>query len=329
MANMKKKTEETPAVVANCDNPNEVVANCNNPDEVIANCENPQENSLSQYDIEKLIVTVRGEQVLIDQDIARIYGVTTGRLNQQAKRNIARFPESFRFQLTKEERDEVIANCDNLRSLKFYPSLPYAYTEQGIGQLSTVVHSKIAIERSIMIMNAFVAMRRFMVQNAGILMRIAHLEKHQIETDQKMDMLLDRMDKQSPKLLPEQIFATGCVWDAWTYVSDLVRSAKQRIVLIDNFVDDRVLSLLNKRADGIPAAIHSRYYEHFLVDLKKHNEQYPAIDFVQLPHKNHDRFLIIDDKVYFMGASLKDMGAGLCAITEMQAKPEDILDLLK
>lgn len=329
MANMKKKTEETPEVVANCDNPNEVVANCNNPDEVIANCENPQENSLSQYDIEKLIVTVRGEQVLIDQDIARIYGVTTGRLNQQAKRNIARFPESFRFQLTKEERDEVIANCDNLRSLKFYPSLPYAYTEQGIGQLSTVVHSKIAIERSIMIMNAFVAMRRFMVQNAGILMRIAHLEKHQIETDQKMDMLLDRMDKQSPKLLPEQIFATGCVWDAWTYVSDLVRSAKQRIVLIDNFVDDRVLSLLNKRADGISAAIHSRYYEHFLVDLKKHNEQYPAIDFVQLPHKNHDRFLIIDDKVYFMGASLKDMGAGLCAITEMQAKPEDILDLLK
>lgn len=110
--------------------------------------------------------------------------------------------------------DQVIANCDNLRSLKFYPSLPYAYTEQGIGQLSTVVHSKIAIERSIMIMNAFVAMRRYMVLNAGILMRIAHLEKHQIETDQKMDMLLDRMDKQSPKLLPEQILATGCVWDA-------------------------------------------------------------------------------------------------------------------
>ena len=175
----KKKEGETKKVVANCDHP----------DEVIAICENPQENSLSQYDIEKLIVAVRGEQVLIDQDIARIYGVTTGRLNEQAKRNIARFPESFRFQLTKEERDEVIANCENLRSLKYYPSLPYAYTEQGIGQLSTVVHSKIAIERSIMIMNAFVAMRRFMVQNAGILMRIAHLEKHQIETDQKMDML--------------------------------------------------------------------------------------------------------------------------------------------
>ena len=142
--------------------------------------------------------------------------------------------------------NEVIANCDNLRSLKFYPSLPYAYTEQGIGQLSTVVHSKIAIERSIMIMNAFVAMRRFMVQNAGILMRIAHLEKHQIETDQKMDMLLDRMDK---------------------------------------------------RADNVEATIHSRYYESFQTDLKKHNEQYLEIKFVQLPHRNHDRFLIIDDDV--------------------------------
>ena len=320
MAKKSKKTENETK---------EVVANCDHPDEVIANCENPQETALSQYDIEKLIITVRGEQVLIDQDIARIYGVTTKRLNEQAKRNVARFPSSFRFELTKEEVSEVVANCDHLQSLKYRPTLPYAFTEQGIGQLSTVVHSKIAIERSIMIMNAFVAMRRFMVQNAGILMRIAHLEKHQIETDQKMDMLLDRMDKQSPKLLPEQIFATGCVWDAWTYVSDLVRSAKQRIVLIDNFVDDRVLSLLDKRADDVEATIHSRYYESFLTDLKKHNEQYREIKFVQLPQKNHDRFLIIDDDVYLLGASVKDMGVGMCAVTKMQVSPETVLGLLK
>ena len=325
--NNKKQKEAEP--VTKCDQSKEVVAKCDNLEEVIANCDNPQETTLSQYDIEKLIVTVRGEQVLIDQDIARLYGVTTSRLNQQAKRNIERFPESFRFQLTKEERDEVVANCDNLRSLKFYPSLPYAYTEQGIGQLSTVVHSKIAIKRSIMIMNAFVAMRRFMAQNAGMLMRIAHLERHQIETDEKIDKILDRMDKQSPKLLPEQIFATGCVWDAWTYVSDLVRSAKQRIVLIDNFVDDRVLSLLDKRADGVEATIHSRYYEPLLVDLKKHNAQYREIDFVQLSQKNHDRFLIVDKDVYLLGASIKDMGAGMCAVTKLQVSPELILGLLK
>ena len=339
MAKNNKKTKEAEPVTNSClgkrpvgpsgDQSKEVVAKCDNLEEVIANCDNPQETTLSQYDIEKLIVTVRGEQVLIDQDIARLYGVTTSRLNQQAKRNIERFPESFRFQLTKEERDEVVANCDNLRSLKFYPSLPYAYTEQGIGQLSTVVHSKIAIKRSIMIMNAFVAMRRFMAQNAGLLMRIAHLERHQIETDEKIDKILDRMDKQSPKLLPEQIFATGCVWDAWSYVSDLVRSAKQRIVLVDNFVDDRVLSLLDKRTDGVEATIHSRYYEPFLVDLKKHNAQYREIEFVQLSQKNHDRFLIVDDDVFLLGASVKDMGAGMCAVTKLQVSPELILGLLK
>ena len=325
--NNKKPKKAEP--VTKCDQSKEVVAKCDNLGEVIANCENPQEIALSQYDIEKLIVTVRGEQVLIDQDIARLYGVTTKRLNQQAKRNIERFPGSFRFELTKEEVIEVVANCDHLQSLKFRPTLPYAFTEQGIGQLSTVVHSNIAIKRSIMIMNAFVAMRRFMAQNAGMLMRIAHLERHQIETDEKIDKILDRMDKQSSKLLPEQIFATGCVWDAWTYISDLVRSAKQRIVLIDNFVDDRVLSLLDKRADGVEATIYSRYYEPFLVDLKKHNAQYREIAFVQLPQKNHDRFLIVDDDVYLLGASVKDMGAGMCAVTKMQVSPELILELLK
>ena len=105
------------------------------------------------------------------------------------------------------------------------------------------------------------------------------------QTDDKINTILSKMDKQSPKLLPEQIFATGCVWDAWTYVSDLVRSAYQRIVLIDNFVDDRVLSLLDKRAEGVEATTHSRYYESFQTDLKKHNEQYREIRFVQLPQK--------------------------------------------
>ena len=178
-------------------------------------------------------------------------------------------------------------------------------------------------------MNAFVAMRRFMMQNAAVLMRIAHLEKHQIETDEKIDLILDKIEEHSPKLLPEQVFATGCVWDAWTYISDLVRSARKRIVLIDNFVDDRVLSMFTKRADGVTATIHTRYNEQFLIDLKKHNTQYPEIAFIQLPHRNHDRFLIIDDKAYLLGASLKDIGAGLCAVTEMTIAPEVILGMVR
>ena len=309
----------------------ETVVKCDQSIEVVAKCDHLEttEADISQFEIEKLIITIRGEQVIIDQDVALLYNVTTKRLNQQANRNSVRFPNNFRFVLTKAERDEVVAKCDHLKSLKYRPTMPYAFTEQGIGQLSSVVHSKKAIETSIKIMNAFVAMRRFMVQNINILMRIAHLERHQIETDEKIDAILDKMEENSPKLLPEAIFPTGCVWDAWTYVSDLVRSAKRRIILIDNFVDDRVLSMLTKRAEGVTATIHTRYNEQFLTDLKKHNEQYPSIDFIQLPHRHHDRFLIIDDKVHFLGASIKDMGTGLCAVIEMTIVPEAILAMLE
>ena len=332
MAKKKNKNEQqTIEPVTNCDQFPEVVANCDHLTEVVTNCDNLEmtETNVNQYEIEKLIITIRDEQVIIDQDVARLYNVSTKRLNEQANRNSDRFPCNFRFLLTNAERDEVIAKCDHLKSLKYRPTMPFAFTEQGIGQLSSVVHSKKAIETSIKIMNAFVAMRRFMVQNLNILMRIAHLEKHQIETDEKIDTILDKMDQNSPKMLPEQIFPTGCVWDAWAHVSDLIRSAKIRIILIDNFVDDRVLSLLTKRAEGVKAIIHTRYSEQFLTDLKKHNEQYPEIQFIQLPHRHHDRFLIIDDKVHFLGSSVKDMGAGLCAITEMTITPENILAFFK
>ena len=298
--------------------------------EPVTNCDNlvVNEETFSQSDIEKMIITIRGVQVMIDRDLARVYKVTTSQLNQQVKRNIGRFPANFRFQLTTEEMNDlksqiVTSNWGGTRKL------PYVFTEPGIAQLSSVLHSEIAIETSVKIMSAFVAMRHFMIQNASILMRIAHLERHQIDTDEKIDMILDRMEESSPKLLPEQIFQTGCVWDAWTYVSELVRSAKKRIELIDNFVDDRVLSLLMKRGEGILATIHSRFTKDFLTDLEKHNTQYDEVKFVQLPNKNHDRFLIIDDTVYLLGASVKDMGNGLCAVTKLTATPESVLGLLK
>ena len=322
--------EQSMEPVANCDHLEEVDANSSQSEAAKPSGNHPEKSEivLSQYDIERLILNVRGKQVLIDRDLAMIYGVETKALNQAAKRNSARFPERYRFQLTKEEMKELVTNCDRFKTLKHSTSAPYAYTVFGVSMIPSVLTSQKAIDTSIRIIDAFVAMRSFMVQNAGILMRIAHLERHQIETDEKIDLILDKMEERSPKLLPEQIFQTGCVWDAWAYVSDLVRIAKRRIVLIDNFVDDRVLSLLDKRANGVTATIHSRYYEQFQTDLKKHNEQYPAIGFVQLPHKNHDRFLIIDDEVYILGASIKDMGAGLCAVTKMQTSPETILGML-
>jgi len=177
--------------------------------------------------------------------------------------------------------------------------------------LSSVLGSETAVAMNIRIMRAFTASQQIMESNAILFKRVFHLEQHQQETDEKINYLIAKMDDISPKLLSEQIFNTGCIWDAWAYISDLVRSAKHRVVLIDNFVDDRVLSLLDKRADHVEAQIHSRYYESFQTDLKKHNEQYREIDFLQLPHKNHDRFLIIDDDVYLLGASVKDMGISL------------------
>ena len=208
-------------------------------------------------------------------------------------------------------------------------TLPYAFTRNGIGMLSSVLGSDTAVEMNIRIMRVFTAAHQIMENNAILFKKVLHLEQHQIETDEKIDAVIEKIEEISPKLLPEQVFQTGCVWDAWTYVSDLIRSAKQRIILIDNFVDDRVLSMLTKRSDGVSATIHTRYSEQFLTDLKKHNEQYPTIEFIQLPHRHHDRFLIIDDKVHSLGASVKDMGAGMCAVIEMTVAPETILELLK
>lgn len=301
---------------------------------------------LQKINIESLIRTIRGQKVMVDFDLAMLYGVLNKRLNEQVKRNIERFPDDFMFQLTKEEwnilRSQIAtANTPENKAIAFLRSqfattknlskirtLPYAFTRNGIGMLSSVLGSETAVAMNIRIMRAFTASQQIMESNAILFKRVFHLEQHQQETDEKINLLMTKMDDQSSKLLPEQIFAMGCVWDAWAYVSDLVRSAQQRIVLIDNFVDDRVLSLFDKRGEGVEATIHTRYSETFLTDLKKHNDQYREIKFIQLPHKNHDRFLIIDDDVYLLGASVKDMGVGICAVTKMHTSPETILGLL-
>lgn len=279
--------------------------------------------------IQSCIYFIRGNQVLLDRDLAKLYQVETRQLNRQVKRNIARFPEDFMFQLTIEEVNNL--KCQNGTSSwgGDRRALPHAFTEQGIAMLTGLLRSEVAIKANVAIMRAFVAMRRFLSANAGMFQRIERLEQHQMLTDQKMEQVLQRMDELAPTVTPEQIFATGCVWDAWDYVSQLIRSAKERIVLIDNFVDERVLTLLTKRNVGVPATIHSRYTEQFKLDLDKHNTQYEAIEFIQLPHKSHDRFLIIDNDVYLLGASVKDMGTSLCAITKMEVSPTILLALLK
>ena len=350
-SNKKKKVKKA-EVVTNCDRFKEVVANCDQLPQVI-------NHDLANINIESLIRIIRGQKVMLDSDLAMLYGVETRSLNQAVRRNLKRFPDDFMFQLTKEEwnvlRSQIVtledsksqiatSKSNHLQSVESLTSqiatlkngrgqhrkfLPHVFTRNGIGMLSSVLRSETAVEVNIRIMRAFTAIPDIVNDNVLMMQRILHIEQHQTETDEKVNKIITTIENRLPEQLPEQVFATGCVWDAWTYVSDLVRSAKQRIVLIDNFVDDRVLSLLDKRADNVEATIYSRYYDPFLTDLKKHNEQYREIKFIQLPHKNHDRFLIIDDDVYLLGASVKDMGVGMCAVTKMELSPEVVLGLLK
>ena len=297
---------------------------------------------IDNINIESLIRVIRGQQVMLDSDLAMLYNVETKRLKEQVNRNLERFPDDFLFILTREEYNSLRSQFatsnkkDNPLRSQFVTSngrggnryLPYAFTRNGIAMLSSVLRSDTAVAVNIRIMRAFTMIPQLVNHNTQIIQRIFNIEQHQIETDEKINVILERIEGISPKLLPEQVFPTGCVWDAWSFISDLVRSARQRIVLIDNYVDDRVLSMFTKRADGVSATIYTRYNKQFLTDLQKHNAQYPEIKSIQLPHRNHDRFLIIDDKVFLLGASLKDMGMGLCAVTEMSIAPEVILGMV-
>ena len=273
--------------------------------------------------IENLIFEIRGRQVLLDRDLAMLYGVTTGRMNEQVKRNIARFPESFRFQLTTEERDEVIAKCDNLQKIKYNPSLPYAFTEPGVAQLSSVLHSPTAIEVSVRITEAFVAMRQFLIQNASVFQRLESLERHQLATDQRVDEVFRKLEAgQQPK---QGIFFDGQVFDAYHFVCDLVRTAKNSIVLFDNYIDDSVLVLLDKRNENVSAKIYTKNITPQLtLDIQRHNAQYDLIDIFEL-NKVHDRFLCIDDTVYHIGASLKDLGKKWFAFAKMEINTQQLV----
>ncbi len=276
----------------------------------VANCD------LKTMRIESLIRFIREKQVILDTDLAMLYGVETKRLKEQVKRNIDRFPDDFMFELTREELNSLrsqIATSNGRGGTRY---LPYAFTEGGIAMLSSVLKSGIAVEVNIRIMRAFVAMRQFLATNAQVFQRLANIEYHQIETDKRIDEVFKRLDA---NVQPQQgIFYDGQVFDAYLFVSDLVRKAKSSIVLIDNYVDDTVLTLLDKRAGNVTATIYTQHIsQQFQLDINRHNTQYPSIN-VEHFNRAHDRFLLIDDEVYHIGASIKDLGKKWFAFTLMQ-----------
>lgn len=291
-------------------------------------------NSSPLQPIESLIHVIRDQQVMLDSDLARLYGVETRVLNQAVKRNIERFPEDFMFQLTEED-------FQNLKSQNVISSWggnrkpPYAFTENGVAMLSSVLRSPTAIEVNIRIIRAFTAMRSFLMSNAHMFKRLETIEhnyllvnRHLSEHDRKFEEVLSRLDDKDSEPI-EGFFFEGQIFDAYSLISDLIRKATSRIVLIDNYVDDRILKVLTKRKEGVSAIIYTDpRHSQISNDLRRHNAQYPRIE-VRHCTNVHDRFLIIDDTVYFIGGSIKDLGKKIVAFSQMHQNPDDILSKLR
>lgn len=233
------------------------------------------------------------------------------------------------FQLTKSEKNELVAKCDHLRLLKFSPNMLYVFTEQGVAMLSGVLKSNTAIKVSIQIMSAFVTMRNFISLNSQMFQRMDFIEKKQIENESKFDQIFDAIESKNIK--PRKgIFFDGQIFDAYKLFSDIIRTANNSIVLIDNYIDDSVLTLFIKRKKNVKVTIFTKELsKELLLDLKKHNLQYPSIEIKEFK-ESHDRFMIIDNKeVYHIGASLKDIGKKWFAFSKFDKEAFTLLDRLK
>jgi hypothetical protein len=276
-------------------------------------------------DIENRIFTIRSLQVMVDRDLAELYGVEKKRLNEQVKRNKERFPASFRFQLTDPETNELIANCDRFKTLKHSSINPYAFTEQGVAMISAVLRSETAVKVSIQIMNAFVSMRKQIAAKDMLFHRLDKLEMKQLETEQKFEKIFNALESKNTD--PQKgVFFNGQIFDAYTFITNLIRKAAKSIILIDNYVDESVLTMLSKRKKNVKTIIYTRQIsKQMKLDLKKHNAQYPDVE-IYTYKKAHDRFLIIDEnQLYHIGASLKDLGKKWFAFSRMDDFVHEIL----
>lgn len=277
--------------------------------------------TIPPVDIRNLVYVIRGQQVMLDSDLAALYQVATKVFNQSVSRNSERFPAAFRFQLTTEEYDSIkrLRGTDKGRGGRRY--LPYVFTEQGIAMLSSVLHSPTAVRMSIRIMNTFVEMRRFITNNALLFEKIGHVELAQLEyqkqTDEKFSRVFQYIDEHAES--EQKIFFDGQIYDAFSFVVSLIQKAKEKLILIDGYVDTHTLNLLAKKRAGVQTDIYTFPGTKLTEDdISKFNEQYPKLTVIGT-RVFHDRFLIIDDKmVYHIGASIKDAGKKCFAISLMR-----------
>ena len=300
------------------------------------------EKLATNNEIKNLIYTIRGKQVMLDSDVAMLYHYQTKRINETVSRNKERFPENFCFQLTEEEAQKLklqIANSNSNfennwsqiatssknentkhRGKKY---LPYVFTEQGIAMLAGLLKNDIAIKVSINIMNAFVEMRKFLISNGKIFERLTNVEYKLLEHDKKFDEVFDSLQKEEN--FKQKVFFQGQIYDAYSLIIDIIKRAKSKISIIDNYIDDSILKMLTKKSKDVEVFILTSNKSNITsLDIEKFNQEYPILK-ISKTNKFHDRFILIDNKeLYHCGASIKDLGKKCFAITRIEEK--EIID---
>ena len=272
---------------------------------------------IENENIKKLIFTIRGKQVMLDSDVARLYHYETRRINEAVKRNSERFPIEFCFQLTSKEYETLKSQfaTSNMKGGK--QKLPYVFTEKGILMLSGLLKNEVAIEVSIKIVEAFVEMRKFLSSNGQVFERLTNIEYKLLEHDKKFNEVFNQL--QQEENIKQKIFFEGQIYDAYSLIVDIIRKAKQKILIIDNYIDDSILKMLTKKNKDVEVVILTSDKSNISkLDIQKFNKEYPILKIAKT-NKFHDRFIAIDNKeLYHCGASIKDLGKKCFGINKIE-----------
>ena len=275
------------------------------------------QDNISNEEIKNLIYTIRGKQVMLDSDVARLYHYETRRINETVKRNIERFPIEFCFQLTSKEYDSLKSQIATSNKKSGKKKLPYVFTEKGILMLSGLLKNEVAIEVSIKIVEAFVEMRKFLSSNGQLFERLTNVEYKLLEHDKKFDQVFDQL--QHEENIKQKIFFEGQIYDAYSLIIDIIKKANKKILIIDNYIDDSVLKMLTKKNKNVEVVLLTSDKSNIeKIDIQKFNKEYPILK-VAKTNKFHDRFIVIDNKeMYHLGASIKDLGKKCFGINRIE-----------
>lgn len=276
--------------------------------------------NVDNEDIKELIYTIRGKQVMLDSDVARLFKYQTKDLNRNVKNNIARFPEYYCFQLTEEEYESL--RCKNFTLNKngrgqHRKYLPYVFTEYGITMLAGLLKSNIAVAASIKIINTFIEMKKIILATGQAYERLTNIEHKVLEHDNMFKRVFRELGQEDN--IKQKIFFEGQIWDSYNLIVEIIKKAKNKILIIDNYIDDSILAMLSKKKKGVDVVILTSNNSNIIkLDLQKFNKEYPTLK-VARTNKFHDRFIIIDNKeLYHCGASLKDLGKKCFAISRIE-----------